>query len=227
MQILDVPTRARTRVLPWAPIKLCPLGDIQAGIDACDLDLLSHAVERGLRENAYFIGMGDYLDQMSPSNRKALAAANFYDSVLDAMQEKMAEEMAALLRILEPTRGRWLGLLEGHHTFEFYDGTTTDTRICAALDAPFLGHCAMLRLTFTAGKRTVNCVIWAHHGVGSGNTLAAPLTKLEKVLEWAEADLYLMGHQHKRVAAAVPRFYLVGDTPLLVARERLCVGTGS
>ena len=87
----------------------------------------------------------------------------------------------------------------------------------------------MIRLKFMdSARHSVVCTIWAHHGVGSGVGVAAPITKLERVLEWAEADLYLMGHQHKRAAGASPRFYIVGDkTPIMVARERLLVGTGS
>ena len=206
-----------------------PLGDIQAGIESCDLELLARNVARGMDNGAYFIGMGDYLDVASPSNRVKLKSAGFYDSVHEMMDKQMHHEEELLMRILAPTVGRWFGMLEGHHTWEYQDGTTTDINLCRQLSTAFLGRCAMIRLRFAdTHGHTVECVIWAHHGVGSGVTVAAPLTKLERVLEWAEADLYLMGHQHKRAAAATPRFYVVGNTdPAVIARERLLVGTGS
>ena len=44
-----------------------PLGDLQAGIAECDIDLLARKVNKALNLGAYFIGMGDYLDVASPS----------------------------------------------------------------------------------------------------------------------------------------------------------------
>ena len=230
MEILEFhPHSSKLRKFPWQPIKLMPLGDCQAGVDSCDLDLLAKSIDRGMREGAYFIGMGDYLDVASPSSRAKLKAAGLYDSVWETLDDAMLRHEADLMRILEPTIGRWFGLLEGHHTYEYQNGSTTDINLCRQLGTDFLGSCTMVRLRFDDGNRhCVDCVIWAHHGVGAGVTAAAPITKLERVVEWTEADLYLMGHQHKRVAAATPRFYVVGNkNPTVVARERLLVGTGS
>ena len=214
--------------LPWEPIRLIPLGDIQAGIEACDLGLLKRAVQRGVSEDAWFIGMGDYLDVASPSNRKMLRATPLYDSVRDMMDAQMRKQEDDLMEVLYPTTGRWLGMLEGHHTWEYQTGETTDTNLCRTLGAPFLGHCGLIRLNFQSPGTQVSCTIFAHHGVGSGTSVGAPLVKLERVVEWCEADLYLMGHQHKRVAGHIPRFYMTnGSQPELLARERLLVGTGS
>lgn len=229
MEVLDFVPRVGSPRLPWEPIKLIPLGDIQAGVPACDLDLLQRTVDRGLREGAFFIGMGDYLDVASPSNRQKFKNSGFYDSVRDAMDAHMYRQEQALMDIIGPTRNRWIGMLEGHHLWEYQDGSTTDINLCKALNTKFLGDCAMVRLTFAdANGHSVQCVIWGHHGNGSGITSGAPLNKLERVVEWAEADLYLMGHQHKRVAASLPRFYLTkGRNPTILARERLLVGCGS
>ena len=103
MQIIEF--AGKTSLLPWEPFKLMPLGDVQAGIASCDLDLLERTVDRGLKEGAYFIGMGDYLDVASPSNRQKLRAASFYDSVREMMDESMRREEAQLLTILSKTRG--------------------------------------------------------------------------------------------------------------------------
>ena len=230
IEILDFsPKTSKLKRLPWEPIKLMPLGDIQSGVDSCDLDLLAKRIDRGVREGALFIGMGDYLDVASPSSRAKLKAGGFYDSVWETLDDAMLHHESDLMRILEPTIGRWLGLLEGHHTYEYQNGSTTDINLCRQLGTDFLGSCSMIRLRFDDGNRhSVDCVIWAHHGVGAGVSAAAPVVKLERVVEWADADLYLMGHQHKRAAAAIPRFYMVGNkNPTVVARERLLVGTGS
>lgn len=231
MQVINwSPETISGRALPWQPLKLIPLGDIQLQQSpVCDLDLLQNTIDRGVREQAYFIGMGDYLDVASPSNRKAFKTAGFYDSVHDAMDSHMRRMEEDLMKVLAPTKGRWLGMLTGHHVWEYQDGTTTDTSLCRALDTNHLGTCAMVRLQFRDSNRhSVSCTIWCHHGNGAGLSTGAPLVKLERVIEWAEADLYLMGHQHKLVSGAIPRLYLTeGKNPQLVAKDRLMVGTGS
>ena len=214
-----------TRTLKFEPITIMPLGDIQSGVASCDMDLLAENVQKGMEAGAYFIGMGDYIDCASPSNRAALKSARLYDTIYSTMDEAVGRQMRDLMEIIAPTKGRWFGMLTGHHVWEFQDGTTSDTRLCDELQTTHLGDAAMIKLHFADSKKELDCIIWAHHGEGSGTTVAAPLNKLEKVIEWAEADLYLMGHQHKRVAANVPRFYIVEET--LVARERVVVCTGS
>lgn len=183
-----------------------------------------------MANDAWFIGMGDYLDVASPSNRAAWKALYKYDSVEKMMHEKMLEEEDKLFDILKPTKDRWLGMLSGHHYWEFEDGSNTDINLCKRLGTKHLGDCAMVRLQFERPehKESVSCVIWCHHGDGSGNGVGAPLSRLEKAVEWVEADLYLMGHHHKLVSAPIPRFYLTsGKEPLLIAREKRLVATGS
>ncbi len=230
MEILEYSPQGQTRhTFDFKTLNIMPLGDIQAGPEESDLDLLRKNVKRGLEADAYFIGMGDYLDVASPSNRKIIAGSGLYDSVTKMMDDRMREEEEMLLRILEPTKGRWLGMLTGHHWWLYQDGTTSDTNLCRALETTHLGTCAMMRLKFRdANGHAMDCVIWAHHGVGAGASATAPITKLEKVMNWAEADIYLMGHQHKRVGASQPRFYISeGKTPVLIAREKKLIGTGS
>lgn len=213
--------------LPLNPFLICPLGDIQAGTPSSDLDLLDKCVTKALAAGAMFIGMGDYVDVGSPSNRKAWKASAFYDSIYFTMDEAVKKIEDDLYKILAPTKGKWLGMLSGHHFWQYETGNTTDTNLCQRLGAKHLGDSAMVVVRFQdKNKHAASCTIFAHHGAGSGTTLGAPLNKIERVIEWAEADLYLMGHQHKRVAANVPRFY-VNSKDKLVARERLVVGTGS
>lgn len=213
--------------MPLKPFAIMPIGDIQAGTEAADLDLLADNVARGMKAGAYFIGMADYIDMGSPSNRKLWKAANFYDSIYKTMDQAVEKVESAVADILAPTKGRWLGMLSGHHFWKYETGSTTDINLCQRLGARHLGDCAMVALRLQDDSRhAVSCVIWAHHGAGSGTSIAAPLTKIEKVIEWAEADLYLMGHQHKRVAANVPRFYITNKGKLL-AKEKLVVCTGS
>lgn len=220
MEVLDIKTIHR-----WGPINICPLGDIQAGIKACDIGLLKETIAQAVDNDCYFIGMGDYLDVASPSNRSRFANAGLYDSFHDFMEDHMREEEEKLIKILNPTKDRWLGWLHGHHLWEYRDGSTTDTHMSDALGGPYLGTSAMIRLFFRKGNKEAVCTIHATHGVGSGD----PLRKLSSTASWMDADLFLMGHYHKRQAITLPRMSVVGErgSPVLVDTERKLICTGS
>lgn len=205
-----------------------PVGDVQYGAQGVAKERLQRHIEWGLKNNAYFLGMGDYVDVMSPSNREAYRSVRLYDSVREAMVEKAEEHISDFLKLVKGTEGRWLGLLQGHHFFEFEDGTTSDTRIAAALKSTFLGTCAFIRLRFTRSKSSrLACIIWAHHGAGGGQKQGAPLNKLENLVAYFDADIYLMGHMTKKPAAPIPRIYMSDHAPYkLLAKQKIIAGTG-
>ena len=129
-------------------------------------------------------------------------------------------------------------MLQGHHYYEFDAATTTDTELARYLEAPFLGDCAFMRLSFqkdTGGgkdhqvKQSVS--LWAHHGAGSGASATSALTKLERYAGYVDADIMLMGHQSKRGYLPKPRFGLGRYTKRgqlhLENRTQHLVATGS
>lgn len=216
-------------------IKILPVGDIQwSGRDyEVAMKMLKRHIEWGVAQGAYFLGMGDYIDFMSPSNRARFAHAGLYDTALKTVDDKarsLTEDL--FLQALKPSKGRWLGLLEGHHYHQYRDGTTTDQELAGMLDAPFLGTCAYVRLMLKmTGSRFGSVVVWCHHGVGGGGTSGAPLNKIENLLKTWEADIYLMGHHHKKVAAPIDRIEPVWrghrSKPGVVHRTKIIACTGS
>lgn len=176
------------------------------------------------------IGLGDYIDTFSPSNRQRLRAAALYDSAEDVIDEKGLDLTLELYQeYLKPLKGRVLGLLHGHHYMLLKTGETTDQRLCQLLDTRFLGTSAFLRLQFVLGSRRSNVTIWAHHGCGSGMKAHAPLNKLENIAPYWDADVFLIGHMTKMATAPVnrvaPRWHGHG-APDLVHRKIMLVGCG-
>ena len=218
------------------PLLIIPLGDIQWTGNDNDVAvrILKETIEYGMDHNAVFIGMGDYIDYSSPSNRQALRSAGLYDNAL------MVHENAAIWlvddlydKILKPTKNRWLGLLEGHHYSNLQSGITTDQLLCQKLGTKFLGSCAMVGLHYTAdnnSRLTVN--IWCHHGQGSGLKPGTPINKLDNIVADWEADIFLMGHMTKQAAAPIQRLYPYWPRddgkapPSLRHKTKLLVGTG-
>lgn len=233
MEITEIaPETRKAHTLPWEETIVMPIGDVQLGAQGVEEERLKRHLEWGMEQGAYFLGMGDYVDVMSPSNREAWRSIRRYDSVTQAMQEKAQEHVERFLKLTKGTEERWLGLLHGHHFYDFEDGTTSDTRIAQALKAPYLGTCGAVILRFerhSSSKKSpsLRCVIWAHHGWGSARRQSGPINNLEDVAGWFEADIYLMGHQTKKPAVPKPRLY-VSDAPpyRLVARKKILAGTG-
>ena len=214
---LFVPKVVKSLLLPMQEVRILPICDIQYGAKGCDIDRLQAHVKWGLDNDCYFVGLGDYVDVASPSNRRKFAAANLYDSVRDAMDSVSERFSSELIEILKPTKGRWLGLLSGHHYWEFQDGTTTDTRLCQALNAPYLGDGAakvILQMAYTpktsVGRRgrperkLTEAHIWLHHGQGANKVPGGGVSPLYHISSRIFAHIYLMGHRHSKEAVKLP-----------------------
>lgn len=215
-------------------IKIMPVGDIQWHGDdkGVALGMLKRHIEWGVANDAYFLGMGDYIDAFSPSNRQRIRSAALYDTasaIIDQKAEALVNEIYE--KALKPSKGRWLGLLEGHHYHQFSAGMTTDMILADKLGAKFLGTSAYVRLRFrrSSNLNGDNVLIWAHHGTGAGQTPAAVLNKLRAMAATFDGDVFLMGHLPKKVVDVmdrlVPVFPRTGE-PFLVHRTRVLAGTG-
>ena len=210
-----------TVYLKWKPTHVLFLGDIQragrkhggTALQSLRENIATHLEYAQQGHQVLFLGLGDYSDFMSPSNRARLAAANLYDTATDVIDHKAKELIEELYEVaLRPTRGKWLGLIEGHHLTALKNGETTDMYLASLLDARFLGTSALMRLVFqNVGGQRLPVTIWAHHGTGAGQTGYYPLTRLEKeAADWEGVDVFCMGHTtkaaHEYTQKMIPRW---------------------
>lgn len=221
----------RIPVRDGEPIVVAPLGDIQwAGVDGPTAqETLRRHLARTLALKAWYVGCGDYIDFMSPSNRERLGNANLYDTASDVIDKTARDLVHELVKEhLAPTKGRWCGLLHGHHYMNLRNGQTTDTLLAQLLSTRFLGTSAFVRLALTHGQRVVASVtIWAHHGTGGGILPGSPLNKLYHLAQTMDADLIIMGHTTKQSTAPIQRIEPTwGRTPGLEHREIRLVNAG-
>lgn len=185
---------------------------------------------RSLPQNrVLYIGMGDYLDGYSTSERMVLGDARLHESSVarhdaDAMRrlEKFAKE-------IEFMRGK-LVMLGGNHFYQFGSGVNHgDERLAGMLDAVYLGACAFLRVVFR--RRFASCALdlFLHHGKGGGGKKATgKFHAVEDMAGFADADIYLMGDNHARGCFPLnDRLRLVSPSstsPLRVKAKRSWVG---
>lgn len=216
-----------------------PVGDIQWAGDKAEvaLGMLQRHIRWGVDHDAWFIGMGDYIDTLSPSNRSRLRGAELYDTAIKALDRDAQARVKELYNeALKPSKGRWLGLLEGHHFFQYRDQTTSDQELAKMLECPFLGTSAYVRLVFPRNEtgrstpQTGSVVIWAHHGAGSSQAAGGAINRLARLMPAWDADIYLMGHHHKVGAQPmdyVRPVYPPNGKPHLLHTTKLLVATGS
>lgn len=212
------------RTLTESNIILQPISDLQLGAVGCDLNRFKRWFQKGLDTGAYFYGGGDYVDGVSPSGRKKIQDADFYDGV-HADLEKMALEHYEKVRdILLPGKGRFLFLLQGHHYYQWEDGRHTDVMLARDLDCPFLGTSTVFQLNLpVAGRRgTHPCQIFYSHGQRAFKSTALGLRWLEMDVapKWPTVDVVNVAHCHRAggytIEGMVPRH---GTSPVINGKK--------
>jgi len=205
MQIVDV-------TLPGSSLKLAPVGDFQYGAQGCDVDKLKRHMQYGKRHGWWFLGMGDYLDTFSPSNRKALvrAKADLYDSASELLDDAIVERCEALIKgPLKGTAGRWIGAVHGDHAWTFADGEHVDHYIADRLEAEYLGTAAIVRISLEGAPDAPPLRVLATHGRGSSVSSTGKTLHLERLLGAFDVDIVLMGHSHLKYGFPVDKLKAV------------------
>jgi hypothetical protein len=211
------------------PFLLIPFGDIHRDSDMFAdehwKEFLAYAKHAAKHRNALFLGMGDYTDGVSTSERIVLSDAGLHDTTRTTLKGHYHGVAKTLVNELSFMKGRLIGMLGGNHYFDFGNGDTTDHILAASLGTKFLGVCSFIRLSLRFGNNNTRTSldIFAHHGKGGGSTPGGQFNTIEKMSTTAVADLYLMGHTHgKGCLPSTPRLTLNGSgrSGELVVRER-------
>lgn len=184
--------------------KLIPFGDVHRDsnlhADGEWKDFLKRAADC---PNAVFLGMGDYLDFMSTSERLAWSNGGFHDTSKDTINNLAEHWVKTIANELSFMRGRLIGMLGGNHYHVFPDGESSDEKLASKLSTRFLGVSSIIRISVrdrgikTKGMHTQSYDIFAHHGAGGGKLAGSTFNKVEDMMRIVDADLYLMGHDHK------------------------------
>jgi hypothetical protein len=212
------------------PFYLFPFGDIHRSSNMCSVkhwkDFTTWA---RTKERALFLGMGDYDDLASTSERKILLNAEFHESTKDLLEETYNKNVMRLSKEIEFMNGSLIGLIEGNHYGVYPTGITTTQKMCDILKCKYLGASSFVRLTFKYGTRETSIDIFAHHGKGAARLVGGSLNRIQQMGEAAQADIYLMGHDHKKSVGTSSKLFLGGGNGKLEVKHKkqLYVRTGS
>jgi hypothetical protein len=183
-------------------INIIPFGDVHYGSERFANEVWEEFLEKSRKHtnNTYFLGMGDYIDFASSSERRSFKESSIHDSteeLLDTVAYKMTHEFFKQIKFMKK---HMIGLLGGNHYWEFSDNNiSSDARLAQLMDCTFLGCTSIIRLFLHYGDgETLTVDIFASHGKGSGKLPGSAYNTVEDMSRYCVADIFLMGHDHSR-----------------------------
>lgn len=218
-----------------------PVGDLQKDAPGFDEPLFDQLrAEIAADPFPIIIGMGDYEDNFRPKVRMKIDTMSADDKdfrkVLDEEAHKRFDEITEFIKpVFAPKRGVCLGLLKGHHLYEYANGVNSVQKMCGTFKTTYLDEMAYIRIVFEnprsgpgSGGHKWEVVIHAQHGDGGAAFTGPDIANLErKTVPFWDADLYLRGHSTKRWAAPFLEYRMSRQFPAyLIKKTKWAVNTG-
>lgn len=179
---------------------LYPFFDAHLGSVECSESSLSRKVGEcaNLGRLGLALGGGDWLDCITQYDKRfsmnGLAPWVEKSNIVES-QRKRAYSIFKPLKDEE----QLLGIGTGNHeeTIHSFHNNDVIRNICNDFDVPYAGYQTFYILKFKrAGKFTHTVKIHSWHGAGAAQTEGARLSRLTRLVNDIEADIYLMGHLH-------------------------------
>ena len=159
--------------------------------------------------------MGDYMDAVLRTDLKRFSGNCTKEDLMDMLDSAINEQRDLVIRKFGrlSDAGRLLGMLEGNHeeTIKKHHQFDVMKDITERLKVPNLGYSCFFRLALVKATKkgtTRNVLIYAHHGHGSSRRTGGSVNRFDDVVKNNEADIYLMGHDHKKWGKREIRLYL-------------------
>lgn len=201
-------------------LKVYPIGDIHLGSPHFNYKYLMKVLERIAqdRENSRIIIMGDVAETAT----KRSVGAGVYEQVMTPQQQiKRAAE------IFEPFKDLIDGVVTGNHELRLYKDDAIDLMEMFAdklgIADKYLGYSGVI--SYAWNKRNYDVYVW--HGAGGGSKPGGSLNRLEEQVKVVQADVYLMGHVHKKIAYKKDVYVCDSRNMKLTKREQMFIITGS
>lgn len=196
--------------------RVIPIGDTHLGHVAADETLIRRTIERVKEsDNTLWVGLGDIVDgigRMDKRHREESLAPWCH-----GVNRVFAQQREYAIEMLRPIGDKCLGYIMGNHE-EHLESTGVDLYysvlegILARDDESLaLGMSGFIVLKFRrtndgdrkGGTKTI--VLYLHHGYGGGQLMGSKAIKLERLPASYDADIYIIGHTHTKLAFPVQR----------------------
>lgn len=184
-------------------LHLVPFGDVHRNSPGFSWDAWEKFLKRGRelarKDNVLFLGMGDYEDSFSTSERMVLYGSGLHESTTKNIEKQARQDIEKLAKEISFMKGKLIGLMGGNHFPVLKGGITGDQYLASLLDTDYLGACCALRVSMSVhGGCRIAFDVFAHHGKGGGTTAGGRMNAVEKLEKVCDADIFLMGDNHAR-----------------------------
>lgn len=220
-------------------VTLVPLGDIHLGSRNCDEELLKEEIDFIRRTpNCYWLGMGDYIEAIKARADRRMDFKGLAKWIhIEDLADIVAKQSDYFIRLVKPIKNKCMGLVVGNHeeTVEKRDDQSVVDHMAVELGTRNLTYCTMIKWIIKRKIKTKTkapskiITIYANHGTGGGRYLGSHINKLVSMASGIDADIYLMGHCHRRNTDEESRLgiYGRGDNLRLLDNKKHFVLTGS
>ena len=214
-------------------IFLVPIGDTHIGTRNCNEEKLQATIDWIKRtKNAYWIGMGDYGEFINYSDPRfdPSEITDYFKQHLSNLHFAQAEYVA---KMFDSVANKCVGLIEGNHEQtikKHYHMCLTDY-LAVQLHTRNLTYTAMVRWlirrkNINGGAQTV--VIYASHGFGVAASDGMAINRLMQQSKGFDADIFLMGHVHRRVCNSANRLFMSSrGEPRILSSKKIYGVTGA
>jgi len=213
-----------------ALFKIYCLGDVHAGTVHCVEEHIKRKVnEIAHTKNAYWIGMGDYGEFITPKDKRFDPNQNAIAGWLEP--DNIAYKQTKwICELLNPIRKKCIGLLYGNHeeSMRVFNHDNVHKNICEELEVDNLGFSCFVRLFFRRENSKESHLVRGAftHGRSFAITEGAKLTALVRWMKAMEADLYGYAHIHDYIPKSLSRM-AVTDTSRGAPQIKSQVAIGS
>ena len=149
-------------------------------------------------KHTYFIGLGDYNDLSSGSERSKINNIDLHDSTRDTLDHIAEKSNRLLANELSFMKGTIIGLSEGNHHWISEEGINSTEDLCERLNTKYLGWIFIVKLNIIYRNSCFPIWICGCHGKYSGKRAGATFNAIEDMAQiFPMCDIYLQGHDHQ------------------------------
>lgn len=207
-----------------------------AHIGAGNIDeTLAQKVVKRIKEDdhCYWIETGDCCELITRTDPRFEAgdAPPWFDITM--LRDPVKHQVARYAQIFGPVADKCLAIVSGNHEDSIHKHHDRDVyeEICDSMGLPTerrFGSGGFLRLRFVSGEKVYwRVTLFLHHGTASGKSKASVINELDKLPKAYQADVYCVGHAHKKVAFTDGRAKMDDVTGRLVVDKVAYSAAGS
>lgn len=212
-------------------IRIIPLGDIHLGNKGCDINQVKAKINFIKNtKDCYWLGMGDYIDCINYTDIRfdpLLVPSRYLKNLSNSVKLQIED----IIELFEPIKDKCLGLHRGNHEekirLQYHYDLMYELDKAFDFKIPMLKDSSLLRIIIkNKGGHSALYDIFSIHGNVGGRKAGNKINRLDDMTGFIDADIYLMGHSHKKMIDMKDVIYI--DKNLNIKRKTKILGvTGS